>query len=59
MSAELFAPLPIVVMLNRYDETDDLHRRNEAWLRERCDLDVVTDLTGLISRMAALRPRAG
>jgi dethiobiotin synthetase len=59
MSAELFAPLPIVVMLNRYDETDDLHRRNEAWLRERCDLDVVTDLTGLISRVAALRPRAG
>jgi dethiobiotin synthetase len=29
------APLPTIVLLNRFDADDDLHRRNRAWLTER------------------------
>jgi dethiobiotin synthetase len=43
---------PVVVFANRYDEGDDLHRRNDAWLRDRCGQDVVTDVAGLTSRLA-------
>jgi dethiobiotin synthetase len=32
---------PVVVVLNRYDQLDDLHRRNRAWLVDRAQLDVV------------------
>jgi dethiobiotin synthetase len=34
-----------VVMLNRYDDGDDLHRRNRAWLADECD--VVVDVRSL------------
>jgi dethiobiotin synthetase len=27
--------LPVTIVLNRYDETNDLHRRNRTWLQER------------------------
>jgi dethiobiotin synthetase len=42
---------PVVVFANRYDDTDDLHRRNIAWMRERCGLEVVTDVASLTSRL--------
>jgi dethiobiotin synthetase len=32
---------PLVVVLNRFDPTDDLHRRNRAWLADRDGLPVV------------------
>jgi hypothetical protein len=32
---------PLVVVLNRYDTLDDLHRRNRAWLVDRARLDVL------------------
>jgi dethiobiotin synthetase len=38
---------PVVVHLNRYDDGDDLHRRNRDWLAERCGMAVTTDLEGL------------
>lgn len=38
---------PVVVHLNRYEESDDLHRRNRDWLVDRCDLAVTTDLEDL------------
>jgi dethiobiotin synthetase len=43
LSASALAPWPLVVALNRYDERDDLHRRNAHWLRTREGLEVVTD----------------
>ena len=43
---------PLVVVLNRYDEADDLHRANRAWLAERDDLDVVTGVDELVTRLA-------
>jgi dethiobiotin synthetase len=38
--------LPVVVRLNRFDPTDDLHRRNLEWLGGRDGLDVVVDAAG-------------
>jgi dethiobiotin synthetase len=46
---------PLVVALNRYDTTDDLHRRNAGWLREREGLDVVTTAEALAARLRATR----
>jgi dethiobiotin synthetase len=36
-----------VVVLNRYDPEDDLHRRNQAWLATRCPGPIVTDTAAL------------
>jgi len=43
-----------IVMLNRFDDEDDLHRRNRAWLAERWRLDVVVRAAELAGRLAAL-----
>ena len=51
---EALRPLPAVVLLNRYDPGQDLHRRNRQWLEERDHLTVVTDpfdIPGLCSRI--------
>lgn len=45
-----------IVFLNRSDPSDDLHRRNEAWLRDRDGLVVVTDVDDLADRVIALAP---
>jgi dethiobiotin synthetase len=42
---------PLTVFLNRYDEADDLHRANRAWLAERDGFDVVVDLDELAGRL--------
>jgi dethiobiotin synthetase len=44
---------PVVVVLNRFDELDDLHGRNRRWLRERDRLLVVV-MPGGESALAAL-----
>jgi len=38
---------PTVTLLNRFDDTIDLHRRNLEWLRVHDGFDVVTDVPGL------------
>jgi hypothetical protein len=35
-----------VCSLRRFDRADDLHRRNQAWLAEECDL--VLDVAALV-----------
>lgn len=45
------APRPVVVLLNRFDEGDDLHRRNRDWLMQRDGFDVVVDVAGLATRL--------
>jgi dethiobiotin synthetase len=45
--------LPVVVALNRYVATDDLHVRNRLWLSERYGYDVVTDPAALADRLAS------
>ena len=42
---------PVVVALNRFDATNDLHCRNRAWLVDRDGLEVVTTPTGLAARI--------
>lgn len=41
----------VVVVLNRYDETDALHRRNRAWLADRDGVEVVTTPARLADRL--------
>jgi dethiobiotin synthetase len=50
-----FGPLAdgMVVHLNRYDGTTDLHRRNAAWLRDADGFAVTTDLAALVDRLAS------
>jgi dethiobiotin synthetase len=47
VSVAALVGLEVVVVLNRFDPTDDLHVRNLAWLRTREGLDVVTDAEAL------------
>jgi dethiobiotin synthetase len=42
-----FAGRHATVFLNRFDPTDDLHRRNRDWLATREGLEVVVDLEAL------------
>lgn len=42
---------PVAVFLNRFDEDDDLHRRNLDWLRTRQGPGVVVDLGALSNRV--------
>ena len=48
--------LDLIVVLNRFDVENDLHRRNDAWLREHDGLNVMTSIdqltTALISGAA-------
>ncbi|HEX2576161.1 MAG TPA: dethiobiotin synthase [Aquihabitans sp.] len=46
-----FVGRSVVVLLNRYDDGDDLHRRNLDWLRTRQGLDVVVDVEALANRL--------
>jgi dethiobiotin synthetase len=41
MSVDAFAGLPVVVVLNRYDGRDPVHRANRDWLTSRDAFDVV------------------
>lgn len=43
---------PLTVVLNRYDDSDDLQRRNHTWLADRDDLEVVTTPKELAARLA-------
>ena len=52
LSVAPFAEFRIVVILNRYDDTVDLHRRNLAWLQTRKGLEVVTNPEALSKRLA-------
>ena len=47
LSAAAFGGRPVVVILNRFDDGDDLHRRNRDWLVKEDGLTVVTDVVGL------------
>jgi dethiobiotin synthetase len=48
----------LLVHLNRYDGSDELHRANRAWLAERHGLDVEVTLADLAARLRGLGPEA-
>ena len=51
LSIAPFARFEPVVILNRYDADDDLHRRNHEWLKTRKGLEVVTDPEALANAL--------
>jgi dethiobiotin synthetase len=46
------APLPVFVVLNRFDASSALHHRNLAWLRDRDHLCVVEGTTSGVAALA-------
>ena len=42
---------PTVVVLNRFDPDDALHRANRDWLADRDGVDLVTDVPALVARL--------
>ena len=51
MSVAAFGEQQVVVVLNRFDEHDPLHRRNRDWLACRDGLDVVTGVEATAARI--------
>lgn len=41
LSVDVFEELPVIVVLNRYDDRNELHRANQEWLTQRDGFDVV------------------
>jgi dethiobiotin synthetase len=56
-ATDSLAPLPTVVLLNRFDPDDDLHRRNRDWLRDRDGVDVVAGVDDLARSVLAYMDR--
>jgi dethiobiotin synthetase len=57
LSAGALAPLPLVVLLNRFDPTEELHERNRRWLAGRDGYDVVTTIGALRERVRSTTTR--
>lgn len=51
MSVDAFAGLPLMVVLNRYDEGDPLHRANRRWLAEADGFDVAVGPDAAVRRL--------
>lgn len=54
MTVDALGQQPLLVLLNRYDDADEVHRRSLDWLRDVDRLTVVTDLTAVTDRLVAL-----
>lgn len=50
-SVEPLEPRWPIVVLNRYDDRDELHRRNRTWLTDRYGIDVVTSPIAVAERV--------
>jgi dethiobiotin synthetase len=55
-TVDALAPLPVVVLLNRYTAANDMHRRNLDWLAHHDGLNVHTTVDGLILEIATCQP---
>jgi dethiobiotin synthetase len=53
MSVDAFGDVPVVVVLNGYDEEDEVHRGNRKWLAARDGFDVVVDPDPAAARILA------
>jgi dethiobiotin synthetase len=51
LSVGALAPWPLVVYLNHYDESDELHALNRAWLTDRDRFDVIATPAELAERL--------
>jgi dethiobiotin synthetase len=51
LAGAAFGPRPVIVMLNRFDRNDDLHRRNREWLANAYGFAVVTNVAALVEEL--------
>lgn len=49
LSLASLAPLHAIVLLNRFDESNELHRLNRQWLIEKYDVQAATTIAGLFA----------
>jgi dethiobiotin synthetase len=49
LSLASLAPLHAIVLLNRFDESNELHRLNRQWLIEKYDVEAATTIAGLFA----------
>lgn len=59
LAASALSGFRVIVFLNRFDEGDDLHRRNRSWLADREALRVVTAADALADALAGLAASPG
>ena len=57
LSAGALDRLPVVVLLNRFDRTDELHERNRRWLTTNDGYEVVTSVGELGERVRSISTR--
>jgi dethiobiotin synthetase len=53
LSAAALAQSPLIVFLNHFDESDELHALNRAWLADRDGFDVMVAPDALAERLRA------
>jgi dethiobiotin synthetase len=51
LSVAVLAPVPVVVLLNRFDPSAPLHESNRRWLADVDHLEVVTAVADLLPRL--------
>ena len=51
LSAAALTSWPVIVFLNRFDESDELHALNRAWLADRDRFDVVVSPQAIVERL--------
>jgi dethiobiotin synthetase len=56
LSADVLAPHPVHVHLNRYDPRDELHELNRRWLEEHAGLPLTTDVEALARALVSRLP---
>lgn len=56
LAADAFAPLPVLLHLNRWDEALEVHRRNRDWLAARAGLPATSALGALAAAVEARLP---
>ncbi len=54
LAAQALSEHPLLVFLNRYEDTDEVHRRSHDWLRDVEGLTVLTDVAWVADRMTTL-----
>lgn len=52
LSVQSLPQRPLVVVLNRFDHANELHRANRAWLADRDELHVVASVDELVAWLA-------
>jgi dethiobiotin synthetase len=57
LAARAFGVQPLIVYLNRFDASQELHERNLGWLAERNGMAVTVEPLALADAVAAFSPR--